>query len=52
MENSMNEELTLVTPEAIADEQLEEVAGGFGDNNQNNNCKAGLIATVAVGAVL
>jgi hypothetical protein len=48
----MSEELIPVTPEIITDEQLEDVAGGFGDNNQNNNCKAGLIATVAVGAVL
>jgi hypothetical protein len=38
--------------EAISDEQLEEVAGGFGDNNSNNNCHATLVATVSAGAIL
>ena len=48
----MSEELKNTNPQVITDEQLEEVAGGFGDNNSNNNCHATLVATVSAGAVL
>jgi hypothetical protein len=39
----MSEDIT--KPEAVSDEQLEDVAGGTFDNN---SCTAGLMATVNV----
>jgi hypothetical protein len=45
--NSMNEDNTLMNPELICDEQLEEIAGGVADVS-NNSCNALLQATAQI----
>jgi hypothetical protein len=47
----MDKEITPKNPEAITDEQLEEVAGGFLDTNiqtMNNNCSAQISSVVTL----